>query len=173
MSIGYMIGQFACHVVEFFRHAMFRYHVPRSWLKPSQNLLVVFEELGGDASKVSLIKRSVTTVCAKVSDEHLSNWHNESISQLEELKPILSLHCTDGYSISAIKFASFGTPSGSCGNFRHGTCHAPSSRAVLEKVTDCLMFSIYSSRLGSLFFPLPLFSELHRSTEMLGDHIQW
>ncbi|XVF63778.1 hypothetical protein PTKIN_Ptkin09bG0114700 [Pterospermum kingtungense] len=34
------------------------YHVPRSWLKPRQNLLVVFEELGGDASKISLVKRS-------------------------------------------------------------------------------------------------------------------
>ncbi|KAH7567212.1 hypothetical protein JRO89_XS07G0032600 [Xanthoceras sorbifolium] len=35
------------------------YHVPRSWLKPTKNLLVVFEELGGDASKISLVKRSV------------------------------------------------------------------------------------------------------------------
>ncbi|KAJ8763332.1 hypothetical protein K2173_002215 [Erythroxylum novogranatense] len=36
------------------------YHVPRSWLKPTQNLLVVFEEIGGDASKISLVKRLVT-----------------------------------------------------------------------------------------------------------------
>ncbi|OMO75251.1 Glycoside hydrolase, family 35 [Corchorus olitorius] len=36
------------------------YHVPRSWLKPTQNLLVVFEELGGDASKISLVRRSVS-----------------------------------------------------------------------------------------------------------------
>ncbi|CAL1384117.1 unnamed protein product [Linum trigynum] len=35
------------------------YHVPRAWLKPRGNLLVVFEELGGDASKISLVKRSV------------------------------------------------------------------------------------------------------------------
>ncbi|XWS21015.1 hypothetical protein CRYUN_Cryun30bG0018700 [Craigia yunnanensis] len=35
------------------------YHVPRSWLKPRQNFLVVFEELGGDASKISLVRRSV------------------------------------------------------------------------------------------------------------------
>ncbi|KAL1544226.1 Beta-galactosidase 3 [Salvia divinorum] len=38
------------------------YHVPRSWLKPSQNLLIVFEEIGGDASKISLVKRSVAYV---------------------------------------------------------------------------------------------------------------
>ncbi|TMX05303.1 hypothetical protein EJD97_025148 [Solanum chilense] len=38
------------------------YHVPRSWLKPTGNLLVVFEEIGGDASKISLVKRSITHV---------------------------------------------------------------------------------------------------------------
>ncbi|GER28574.1 beta-galactosidase [Striga asiatica] len=39
------------------------YHVPRYWLKSddsAQNVLVVFEELGGDASKISLVQRSVT-----------------------------------------------------------------------------------------------------------------
>ncbi|GMI74498.1 beta-galactosidase 3 [Hibiscus trionum] len=36
------------------------YHVPRSWLKPTQNLLVVFEETGGDASEILLVKRSAT-----------------------------------------------------------------------------------------------------------------
>ncbi|XP_050232309.1 beta-galactosidase 3-like isoform X2 [Mercurialis annua] len=36
------------------------YHVPRSWLKPTQNLLVVFEEIGGDVSMISLVKRLVT-----------------------------------------------------------------------------------------------------------------
>ncbi|KAJ0440104.1 putative beta-galactosidase [Helianthus annuus] len=34
------------------------YHVPRSWLKSSNNLLVLFEELGGDPTKISLVKRS-------------------------------------------------------------------------------------------------------------------
>ncbi|KAI3712856.1 hypothetical protein L1987_71424 [Smallanthus sonchifolius] len=36
------------------------YHIPRSWLKPTDNLLVLFEELGGDPTKVSLVKRSMT-----------------------------------------------------------------------------------------------------------------
>ncbi|KZV53365.1 beta-galactosidase 3-like [Dorcoceras hygrometricum] len=38
------------------------YHVPRSWLKSTQNLLVVFEEIGGDASGISLVQRSLTYV---------------------------------------------------------------------------------------------------------------
>ncbi|KAF5745745.1 beta-galactosidase 3 [Tripterygium wilfordii] len=38
------------------------YHVPRSWLKPNDNVLVVFEEIGGDASAISLVKRFLTKV---------------------------------------------------------------------------------------------------------------
>nr|AAK40304.1 beta-galactosidase [Capsicum annuum] len=34
------------------------YHVPRSWLKTSGNLLVVFEEWGGDPTGISLVRRS-------------------------------------------------------------------------------------------------------------------
>lgn len=34
------------------------YHVPRSWLRPSGNLLVVFEEMGGDPRGISLVKRT-------------------------------------------------------------------------------------------------------------------
>ncbi|KAL5563083.1 hypothetical protein UlMin_032830 [Ulmus minor] len=112
------------------------YHVPRSWLKPSKNLMVVFEEIGGDVSKIALVKRSVTNICAKVSAHHPSakNSLNKSISEEYKLtQPNVSLHCTEGYSISSIKFASYGTPLGSCGNLQHGTCHAPTSLAVLEK----------------------------------------
>ncbi|KAK2978259.1 hypothetical protein RJ640_017110 [Escallonia rubra] len=38
------------------------YHAPRSWLKPTHNLLVVFEEIGGDATRISIVKRSVSRV---------------------------------------------------------------------------------------------------------------
>jgi len=35
------------------------YHVPRSWLKPSGNLLVVFEEWGGNPAGIQLVKRTM------------------------------------------------------------------------------------------------------------------
>ncbi|CAN1258350.1 unnamed protein product [Linum perenne] len=35
------------------------YHIPRSWLKPTGNLLVVFEEWGGDPTGISILKRSL------------------------------------------------------------------------------------------------------------------
>ncbi|CAN1344381.1 Beta-galactosidase 3 [Linum perenne] len=113
------------------------YHVPRSWLKPTRNLLVVFEELGGDPSTISLVKRSVTGVCAEVAEFHptLENWQIESNGRTEEFhSPKAHLHCNQGQSISAIKFASFGTPLGTCGSYQQGTCHASTSNKILEKV---------------------------------------
>ncbi|WOL17569.1 beta-galactosidase 5-like [Canna indica] len=112
------------------------YHVPRSWLQPTRNLLVVFEELGGDASKISFVKRSVSSVCADVSEWHptIKNWHIESYGQpVEHHKPKVHLQCAPGQSISAIKFASYGTPLGTCGNFQRGACHSPNSNTILEK----------------------------------------
>ncbi|KAL3527159.1 hypothetical protein ACH5RR_011815 [Cinchona calisaya] len=112
------------------------YHVPRSWLKPTQNVLVLFEELGGDPTKISLVKRSVSSVCADVTEYHptLKNWHIESYGRTEEFhKPKVRLRCAPGQSISSIKFASFGTPLGTCGSFQQGTCHAPTSYTTLEK----------------------------------------
>nr|XP_023897835.1 beta-galactosidase 3-like [Quercus suber] len=137
------------------------YHIPRSWLKQTKNLLVVFEEIGGDVSRISLVKRSVTSnsetsiVCAEVSEYHpsIENWHVDSDGKSEALDmPETSLHCAPGQSISAINFASFGTPSGTCGSFQHGTCHAPSSHAVLEKECigqqECLV-TISNSSIGA------------------------
>lgn len=112
------------------------YHVPRSWLKPTQNLLVIFEELGGNPSKISLVKRSMTSVCADVTEFHptLKNWHIESYGKSEEFhNPKVHLRCSPGQSISSIKFASFGTPLGTCGSYQQGACHAQSSYDILEK----------------------------------------
>ncbi|KAK2400438.1 beta-galactosidase [Trifolium repens] len=112
------------------------YHVPLSWLKPTQNLLVIFEELGGDPSKISLVKRSVSSVCADVSEYHtnIKNWHIDNYGKSEEFRPPkVHLHCSPGQTISSIKFASFGTPLGTCGNYVQGACHSPTSYAILEK----------------------------------------
>ncbi|KAL0395530.1 UNVERIFIED_CONTAM: Beta-galactosidase 3 [Sesamum calycinum] len=112
------------------------YHLPRSWLKPTQNLLVLFEELGGDTTRITLVKRSMTSVCADVAEYHpnIRNWQIESYGRPEEFhKPKVHLRCGPGQSISSIKFASFGTPLGTCGSFQQGTCHAPTSYAILEK----------------------------------------
>ncbi|KAK4490301.1 hypothetical protein RD792_000968 [Penstemon davidsonii] len=114
------------------------YHVPRAWLQPTRNLIVLFEELGGDASKISLVKRTTTSVCANALEHHptVSNYKTESSTSEPKMLRQAKVHlrCAPGQSITTIKFASFGTPKGTCGNFQQGTCHAQNSHAIIEKM---------------------------------------
>jgi len=101
------------------------YHVPRSWLHPTKNVLVLLEEVGGDPSGISFGTRYVDTVCAHVSQAH------PTVSSLT--LPELRLQCSSRQHISSISFASFGNPSGSCRNFIKGSCHAVNSASIVEK----------------------------------------
>ncbi|KAG0454694.1 hypothetical protein HPP92_023986 [Vanilla planifolia] len=100
------------------------YHVPRSWLQPTGNLLVVFEEWGGDPSKISLARRIVGSICAEVAEgqESVENWLDK-----QQGKPKAHLSCPNGKQLKNIKFASFGTPQGVCGSYSEGICHAQRS----------------------------------------------
>lgn len=102
----------------------YRYHVPRSWLKPEKNLLVLHEELGGDPSKISFSTRSGQTICAHVSEldpPPVDTWKTDKDQTSQE--PSLQLNCEQGWTITAVNFASFGTPTGDCGAFIEGSCH--------------------------------------------------
>lgn len=115
----------------------FRYHVPRSWLRPTGNLLVVFEEWGGNPNGITLTKREVASVCADIYEWQptLVNWQLQASGKVDKpLRPKAHLSCDAGQKISSIKFASFGTPQGVCGNFREGGCHAHHSYDIFEKV---------------------------------------
>lgn len=106
-------------------------------MKPKQYLLVIFEELGGDVSKISLVKRARSSVCADASEHHptIENWQIDSSGETKMIHNVkVHLRCAPGQTIASIKFASFGTPLGACGSFQKGTCHAPNSHEVLEKV---------------------------------------
>jgi len=53
---------------------------------------------------------------------------------------VLQLECPQAnMSISAIDFASYGTPTGVCGLFNYHRCHAPNTRAIVERT--CLSYS--------------------------------
>ncbi|XP_023918924.1 beta-galactosidase 8 [Quercus suber] len=112
------------------------YHVPRSWLQSSGNTLVLFEEIGGDPTKISFATRKIVSLCSHVSESHPSpvdTWDADSTSGMKS-GPLLSLECPfPGQVISSIKFASFGTPDGSCGSFGHGQCSSSNALAVVQK----------------------------------------
>ncbi|CAA3010880.1 beta-galactosidase-like [Olea europaea subsp. europaea] len=112
------------------------YHVPRSWLRPTGNLLVIFEEWGGNPNGIFLAKRELASVCADIYEWQptLMNWQMQASGKVNRpLRPKAHLSCAPGQKISSIKFASFGTPQGICGSFREGSCHAHHSYDVFEK----------------------------------------
>lgn len=115
---------------------LFRYHVPRSWLNPTGNLLVVFEEWGGNPSGISLVRRTTGSVCADIFEGQptLNNWNLVSSGKEANLQSKAHLWCPPGQKISEIKFASYGLPQGTCGNFREGSCHAHKSYNALQRV---------------------------------------
>ncbi|KAL9155937.1 hypothetical protein ABFS82_09G039200 [Erythranthe guttata] len=108
------------------------YLVPRSWLQPGENLLVIHEELGGDPTTISFVTRKGQRICSHVSDSDLppvDTW--EPSVGFGSTTPQLGLKCETGWRIASVLFASFGTPRGNCGaSFYPGICHANVSSTV-------------------------------------------
>lgn len=121
-----------------------RYHVPRSWFKPSGNILVIFEEKGGDPTKITFSRRKISSVCALVSEDYpVANLESfqKSGNGNSSSKASVHLKCPKTSSISIVKFASFGSPTGACGSYSQGECHDPTSLPVVEKV-NFLFFNV-------------------------------
>ncbi len=121
---------------------MLRYHIPRTWVHPGENLLVLHEELGGDPSKISLLMRTGQEICAHVSEADpppADSWkpNLEFMSQIPEVR----LNCEQGWRISMINFASFGTPGGKCGTFTPGICHV-NVTSIVQQVKTLLLAHI-------------------------------
>jgi len=138
---------FSCHVISIVCSATWeRYHVPRSWFKPSGNVLVILEEVGGDPTKVTFSKRKISTVWSYVAEDYpsinLESWKPDIDDDSSQYKaPRAHLKCPDSTKISAVNFASFGNPVGSCGSYSLGDCHDPSFKSVVEKVSLALLAS--------------------------------
>ncbi|XP_047175416.1 beta-galactosidase 8-like [Vigna umbellata] len=112
------------------------YHVPRSWLQPESNTLVLFEEIGGNPEQITFATKQIASVCSHVSESHpphVDLWNSDAESG-RTVGPVLLLECPyPNQVISSIKFASFGTPQGTCGNFKHGNCSSNKALSVVQK----------------------------------------
>ncbi|KAJ7968478.1 Beta-galactosidase [Quillaja saponaria] len=100
------------------------YHIPRTWVHTGENLLVLHEELGGDPARINLLVHTGQQICGLISETDpppFDSWKPNSgfMSQIPEVR----LSCEQGWRITSIEFASFGTPEGNCGAFTQGGCH--------------------------------------------------
>lgn len=111
--------------------------MPRSWLQPSGNVVVLFEEAGGDPTQLSFATRETQSICSWVSESHpipVDMWSADEEAR-KRAGPTLSLGCPHpDQVISKINFASFGTPRGTCGSFSHGRCSSRRAVSIVEKV---------------------------------------
>ncbi|XP_027346417.1 beta-galactosidase 8-like [Abrus precatorius] len=112
------------------------YHLPRSWLQPNNNTLVLFEEIGGNPTQISFAIKIIGSLCSHVSESHpppVDLWNSDTESG-RKAGPVLPLECPyPNQVISSIKFASFGTPQGTCGNFKHGQCSSNEALSIVKK----------------------------------------
>lgn len=109
------------------------YHVPRSWVRPGKNLLVLHEELGGNPLKITVSTRMGQELCVHISESDPPPLYSMKLdSEFESIGPEVQLSCEQGWRISSVSFASFGTPQGHCGKFSHGNCSADVLTVVQE-----------------------------------------
>ncbi|XP_076936919.1 beta-galactosidase 14-like, partial [Bidens hawaiensis] len=116
------------------------YHVPRSYLKPKNNLLVVYEESSGsiDGIVINTVNRDI--ICSLMLEDYppnLDSWKIENgvfkPPAAEKSKPSAQLTCDPDKFIKEIQFVGFGNPWGSCGSYMQGTCQASNAKKVVEK----------------------------------------
>ncbi|KAH9781231.1 Beta-galactosidase 16 [Citrus sinensis] len=109
------------------------YNIPRSFLKPTGNLLVLLEEEGGDPLSITLESVVIDSVCGKARASHYRHYNGS-----REAK-VVHLQCAPNGYITKILFASYGTPFGGCGRDGHaiGYCDSPNSKFAAEKVSFC------------------------------------
>ncbi|KAD7478906.1 hypothetical protein R6Q59_005280 [Mikania micrantha] len=115
------------------------YHIPRSYLKPRDNLLVVYEESSGTIDGVAINTVNRDIICSFMCDDYppnLDSWKMENDvlkPVVEKPRPEARLVCDSDKFIKEIQFVSYGNPWGSCGNYMQGTCQASNAKKVVEK----------------------------------------
>ncbi|KAK1394870.1 Beta-galactosidase [Heracleum sosnowskyi] len=121
------------------RPSQTEYHIPREFLKPKNNLLVVFEEVGGTPENITIMTVNRDTICSVISEvtpPSVKTWERKEnelrkVLLVEDMKTGARLTCPDDKVIVDVEFASFGDPIGACGVFSLGTCHSPNSMSVV------------------------------------------
>ncbi|MBA0743125.1 hypothetical protein Gogos_005843 [Gossypium gossypioides] len=115
------------------------YHIPRSYLQPTMNLIVIVEDEKGDPKDIEIVLVDRDTICGFITEKHLPSVRlfegkgGELVALEKDLKPRVELACPSQKQIVAVEFASFGDPFGACGHYVEGNCTSPVAKQVVEK----------------------------------------
>ncbi|XP_050231196.1 beta-galactosidase 13-like [Mercurialis annua] len=119
------------------------YHIPRSYLNSTKNLMVILEEEEANLEKIEILTVNRDTVCSYTEENGaggVKSWARKNrkiLPVVDNVKPAAaSLKCPNKKKIVAVEFASFGNPYGVCGGFVAGNCSVPASKQVIEQ--NCL-----------------------------------
>ncbi|XP_048492479.1 beta-galactosidase 14 [Beta vulgaris subsp. vulgaris] len=118
------------------------YHLPRSFLKSKDNLLVIFDEAGGDINTVQIETVNRDSICSIIDEDwpaDVWSWKrkgNEIVPEGDTPQVKASLKCPKDKVINRVEFASFGNPIGVCGFYLLGNCTSPNSVKIVEQ--NCL-----------------------------------
>ncbi|CAA0807743.1 Beta-galactosidase 13 [Striga hermonthica] len=115
------------------------YHIPREYLKPKDNLLVVFEETGGNPEKMEIVTVNRDTICSVITEyhhPHVKTWERKNNEFRNITDPIKAayLTCPDHKVIDKVEFASFGNSDNACGSFKPGPCDSTAVHDLVEKL---------------------------------------
>ncbi|XP_057517920.1 beta-galactosidase 13-like isoform X2 [Amaranthus tricolor] len=115
------------------------YHIPRAFLKPRDNFLVIFDESRGNIDRVQIEIVNRDTICSYIAEDMAPNvmsWKRDEgdfLAAIDDLRPKASLKCPKNKIISRVEFASFGNPVGVCGYFLLGNCTYPDTQKIVEQ----------------------------------------
>ncbi|XP_073027816.1 beta-galactosidase 13-like [Primulina eburnea] len=117
------------------------YHIPRSYLKRKGNLLVIFEETGGNPDNIEILTVNRDTICSVITEyhpPHIKTWERKNNQFRAVVDPVKAAHltCPDKKVISTVEFVSFGEAEGACGAFVRGKCDSSKAHKVVEE--QCL-----------------------------------
>ncbi|CAI9115401.1 OLC1v1016300C1 [Oldenlandia corymbosa var. corymbosa] len=119
------------------------YHIPRSFLKPASNQLVLFEEEARSPLGISIDTISNNKVCAKVSDTRAENLFPDEKPKARCRRHVkhhhkqprrVRLHCPSRKVISRLLFSSLGSPVTDCGSQAIRRCQFSNSTTMAKKV---------------------------------------
>lgn len=109
--------------------------------KKKKNMLVILEEEPGvhlEAIDFVLVNRD--TICSYVGEDYpvsVKSWKRQGpkiVPRSKDMRLKAVMRCPPEKQMVAVEFASFGHPTGTCGNFTMGKCSASKSKEVVEKV---------------------------------------